>query len=421
VSPIVIVLVAGLNLGLIFVLMALPMGVRTVSGSIRVAARRDKLWQALYPLGAEAGWSQEILYAERSKAMSRARLRLSWTGRDGTPIERDVALFDVSEPAGFTMRVIDDTSLDPSFWAEFSERVFVESADDGAIVRIEQRDRYRGAAFLVFRHFALRRKLAKLKVWAETGTYRSGGAFEHPFTQAGFAVLSVLILWPLFGLDGRGLALAAGLTVVVGLHELGHLAAFRVVGHTGVRMIFIPILGGIAIGGRPYDRRFEVGFVALMGTGFSAFLVPPAIAFGNSATGSGNTELALIFAAFTGFLALFNLGNLVPVWKFDGGQALRQIVPGAAGQACAAFVLVLAFLGVGALAGFSGTALFIAGAIFAVLSVMTASSGVKPRHELKPLDRLERAGLSAALVSIFVIHAAGLLWAAGTLFPNVAT
>ena len=33
-------------------------------------------------------------------------------------------------------------------------------------------------------------------------------------------------------------------------------------GHRKVRMIFVPLLGGIAIGGRPYDSRFEVAFVA---------------------------------------------------------------------------------------------------------------------------------------------------------------
>ena len=139
--------------------------------------------------------------------------------------------------------------------------------------------------------------------------------------------LSALILWPLFGLTRRGLGAGRVLTAVVALHELGHMAAFRVMGHRKVRMIFIPLLGGIAIGGRPYDSRFEVAFVALMGAGFSAFLVPIAIASSDLARPTGYPLAAGVLATLAGFAALFNIANLVPVWKFDGGQVLRQIFP----------------------------------------------------------------------------------------------
>ena len=105
------------------------------------------------------------------------------------------------------------------------------------------------------------------------------------------------LLWPLFGLSVGGLVLATVLTTVVALHELGHMAAFRMMGHRNVRMIFIPLLGGIAIGGRPYDRCFEVAFVALMGAGFSAFLIPLAIASSDLAHGAGYPAVAVVFAA----------------------------------------------------------------------------------------------------------------------------
>ena len=140
-------------------------------------------------------------------------------------------------------------------------------------------------------------------------------------------MLSAFILWPFFGLNTGGLILAAVLTAVVALHELGHMAAFRLMGHRRVRMIFIPLLGGIAIGGRPYDSRFEVAFVALMGAGFSAFVVPLAIASSNLALVNGHPAAASVLAALAGFTAFFNIANLVPVWKFDGGQVLRQICP----------------------------------------------------------------------------------------------
>jgi Zn-dependent protease len=222
-------------------------------------------------------------------------------------------------------------------------------------------------------------------------------------------------MWPIFGLTIGGFVLAAVLTAVVALHELGHMAAFRVTGHRKVRMIFIPLLGGIAIGGRPYDSRFEVAFVALMGAGFSAFLVPLAIAACNHFAGEGWRFAASVMATLAGIAALFNLANLVPVWKFDGGQVLRQICPSPPWLALASFLLLAAVLAIGYAAGFPARLLVVAGAVFAILSLITAGSGVRPRHELKAVSRIERVALACALLAVFSIHATGVLWASARL------
>ncbi|RVA50579.1 site-2 protease family protein, partial [Mesorhizobium sp. M7A.F.Ca.CA.004.09.1.2] len=373
------------------------------------------LWQALWPLGSDAGWSGEILSAEAPDGEGVARITLSWEGRDGKPIERRSRFEDVVEGISFSMRVIEDTALDASFWKDFSETAELVSEGNGTRVTLSQTDRYRGVAFLVFRYFALRRELSKLQRWARTGQYRKGGWFEHPLSQVGFAGLSALILWPFFGLHFGGLALAAILTSVVALHELGHMAAFRLMGHNRARMIFIPLLGGIAIGGRPYDSRFEVAFVALMGAGFSAFLVPVVIAASTFAGAEGHRLAAALLATLAGFAALFNIANLVPVWKFDGGQVLRQICPGPVALALASFFLLSAFLAVGWQAGFSSNFLLATGAVFSILSLLTMSSGVKPRYELKPIRTIDRLAMAAALLAVFAIHGYGVLWASAQL------
>lgn len=404
------ILLAG-NLGLIFLLMTLPLGLRTVRVSRLVAADRHRLWQALWPFGSDAGWSGEIVSAEALDGQGVARIVLSWEGRDGQPIERKVVLEDVVEGGRFSMRVLDDSSLDASFWASYRETT--ELVAEGAATRVSlgQTDRYRGVAFLIFRYFAMRRELGKLQRWARTGEYRKGGWFEHPLSQVGFAVLSAFILWPFFGLSLGGLALAAILTSVVALHELGHMAAFRLMGHSRARMIFIPLLGGIAIGGRPYDSRFEVAFVALMGAGFSAFLVPVLIAASGLARGEGHGAVAALLATLAGFSALFNIANLVPVWKFDGGQVLRQICPGPIVLALASFLLLSALLALGWLAGFSPGFLLAAGVVFLILSLLTMGSAVKPRHELKPIRTFDRFAMAGALLAVFAIHGYGVLWA----------
>jgi Zn-dependent protease len=414
VSPLVIAALVALNLGVIFLLLAVPVGVRTIVLKARISAPRMRIWQALYPLGADAGWSGEILAAEPiGEGGALARMKLSWEGRDGQPIERKVRLSDVVEGERYAMQVADDSSLDAAFWADYREDNSLDESDGASLVTLRRTDRYRGLAFPVFRFFVMRRELARLKEWAETGSFVRRGLFERPLTQVGFAMLSALILWPLFGLTSVGLMLAVVLTVVVALHELGHMAAFRVMGHRKVRMIFIPLLGGIAIGGRPYDSRFEVAFVALMGAGFSAFLIPIAIASSEFALSASYPAAATVLAALAAIAALFNIANLVPVWKFDGGQVLRQIFPGQLTLAVMSFLTLSAFLALGRLAGLPIGFLAITGIVFAILSLITAGSGVKPRYELRPLVGFERVALAAAFAAVFAVHSYGVLWAVG--------
>lgn len=408
---VVAAIVVAVNLGLIFLLLAAPLGVRTVRLSKIVAADRAKLWSALWPLGPDAGWAGEYAKVVRLDG-NHARVESGWEGRDGKPIARTLKFDDVVEGERFSLSIVDDSSLEAAFWSNYRESVELAPQDGKVRVTIARTDRYRGLAFLVFRYFALRRQMSKLGIWAATGRYRAGGLFEHPLTQIGFAVLSAFILWPFFGLTPGGLALASVLTAVVALHELGHMAAFRLMGHRRVRMIFVPLLGGIAIGGRPYDSRFEVAFVALMGAGFSAFLVPVAIASSYYAAGEGWRAAAGLLGTLAGCAALFNLGNLVPVWKFDGGQVLRQICPNPIALALVSFLLLSAFLGLGYAAGFPERFLLVAGAVFAILSLITAGSGVKPRYELKPIGLFDRLAVGAALLAVFAIHGLGVLWAA---------
>jgi len=415
-SPLAIALLVASNLGLIFLLMRVPLGLRTVRLSRVVAADRQRLWQALWPLGKDAGWSGEILEARSLDEAGLTAVTLSWEGRDGRPIERKAMFVDVVPGRSFSMRVLEDTALDVSFWVDYRETVeLADEAAGGTRVTLGRTDRYRGLAFLIYRYFATRRELGKLQHWVVSGRYSRGGWFEHPLSQIGFAVLSALILWPFFGLNSGGLALASILTSAVALHELGHMAAFRLMGHNRARMIFIPLLGGIAIGGRPYDSRFEVAFVALMGAGFSAFLVPPLIAASALAGGEGHRLAAALLATLAGFVALFNIANLMPVWKFDGGQVLRQICPGPVVLALASFSLLSGLLALGWRAGFSSGFLLAAGAIFAVLSLLTVGSGVKPRHELKPIGAVDRLAIAAALLAVFAIHGYGVLWASARL------
>ncbi|TIW65551.1 MAG: site-2 protease family protein, partial [Mesorhizobium sp.] len=133
------------------------------------------------------------------------------------------------------------------------------------------------------------------------------------------------------------------------------------------------------------------------------------------ARGEGHGAVAALLATLAGFSALFNIANLVPVWKFDGGQVLRQICPGPIALALASFLLLSALLALGWLAGFSPGFLLAAGVVFLILSLLTMGSAVKPRHELKPIRTLDRFAMAGALLAVFAIHGYGVLWASAQL------
>jgi Zn-dependent protease len=401
---------------LLWLVMSAPVGHRTVRRLISIAASPEHLWSALYPFGADFGWNDAVTSVTALDGKS-GRMVTSHTGRDGQPIERDFEITDEVPGEGFTLRFTNDTSLAQSFWENHVMTVKVaRTADGGSVADIAETDRYRGIAFLVFRFFALRRLSVKLKRWAETGEYSSGGIFEHPSTQLGMAALSAILLWPFFGLHLHGLFLSVTLTVVVGLHELGHMAAFRLMGHRSARMIFLPLLGGIAMGGRPYDKHFEIGFSALMGAGFSAFPVAALMWFQMNAPNGMTPET--INAVLTVILigALFNLGNLMPVWKFDGGQVLRQIFRSGRSMAWAAFATLMLMATTGWAIGLPWRIMMAGGAIIAMISLMTAKNTIKPKNELVAMTDPERAMLGAGFVAVMAIHAFAIIWSVKALF-----
>jgi Zn-dependent protease len=196
------------------------------------------------------------------------------------------------------------------------------------------------------------------------------------------------------------------LTVVIVLHELGHMAAYRAFGHQRVRMIFVPLLGGIAVGGRPYNSRFEVAVCALMGAGMPAFLVPPLIAL-HDAAGRPTGAILLIFLLILG---AFNLLNLLPMHRFDGGQVLRQVFSTRRSLLAASFLVTLAIVWVGWRIGLPVGLLMAGLAVFTALSLIGAG-GVKPKAALDPMTAPQRLLAGFGLYAAIVLHGYAIVYA----------
>ncbi|MGV3552554.1 hypothetical protein [Rhizobium sp.] len=414
--PALFLLVA--NLGLIWLLMAAPLGIKTIRLRRMLHEGPDRVWQAIHPLGRDALWYPSLIGSVADPETGRVVQQLSHADRRGNPVRRTLELSEIRGPwqHAYEARVVEDSTLDPSFWVNYRERRMVGPSEGGTELVVEQTDRYRGLAFLVFRFFALRRELNALSGWLRTGKVEQSGLFEQPGTQLLMAVLSTLALWPFFGLSGQGLIYSCLLTVVIAFHELGHMAAYRAFGHKTVRMIFIPLLGGLAIGGRPYNSRYEVAVCALMGPGMSAFLVPVLVAahaaLAQSVPGHAAGGYVLIFLLV---LSAFNLLNLLPMSRFDGGQVLRQVFPTQDGLLGGTFLVTAAILFTGWRVGIPSQALFGGLAVMALLSLANRAS-VKMREEMADMSAGERLSAGFGYYSAIAIHAYGLVFACDLLF-----
>lgn len=419
-TAISIAVLLTINLGLVWLMMAAPIGRRTIVFHRQFSVRPERLWQAVHPGGEEANWNPTVLAATSTSDNGQVEISYRHPDRHGDPIRR---VFAVEEQENIQERryaavshVVDDSALDVSFWRNFEEYRAVSPAPDGATLTLAQTDNYRGLGFYLFRYLMIRRQVSALAAWLKGEKPRRGGMLEHPSTQALFALLSTLLLWPFFGLNPAGLTISVTLTIVIVLHELGHMAAYRAFGHQRVRMIFIPLLGGIAIGSRPYNTRFEVATCALMGAGMSAFLVPVAISVHEYAVDGMLPHLAastsLIFLLILG---AFNILNLLPMSRFDGGQVLRQIFPGRRMLVLGSFGITLLMLWVGYRIGLPSKALMAGLAVFLLMSLMGASS-VKPKDSLVSMHPGERLMAGLGLYAAVAVHAHGIVYACDRLF-----
>lgn len=415
------VFLAAINLGLLWLLMAAPLGRRTIRVSRIIRDRPEEIWKIARPTGDLAAWHPHVIAVDPVKGKPDL-VEFSYRNPDrhGQPSRRTMIVDRTALTAAgcfsCDLRVVGDSTLDAAFWEGYRESRRVERAPLGSRVTFEQTDNYRGLAFYLFRRMVLTRELASLNDHVEGR--RSSGLlhFEHPAWQTVLVIVSTLLLWPFFSLTATGLMMSVFLTLVILLHELGHMVAYRAFGHPSVRMIFVPLLGGIAIGGRPYHSHFEVATCALMGAGFSALLVPILVAANQSLQDIPHPQAmdgpALVFLVILG---AFNLLNLLPTYRFDGGQVLRQVFEGPRALTAISFVVTGVILWTGWRIGL-GAPMLIAGlAIFILLSMIRTKSA-KPKEALVPMTAAERLMTGFGYYAALAIHAYAVIYACDRLF-----
>ncbi|MDH3231254.1 MAG: site-2 protease family protein [Alphaproteobacteria bacterium] len=101
------------------------------------------------------------------------------------------------------------------------------------------------------------------------------------------------------------------------IHEYGHIWAMRAVGIPTKGIYLIPFVGGAAVSERAFKNRMEEQFVAIAGPIFGlaqgCFLYLLYLLL----------DLPLLGAA-AGWVALFNVFNLLPIPPLDGGRIVKS-------------------------------------------------------------------------------------------------
>lgn len=115
------------------------------------------------------------------------------------------------------------------------------------------------------------------------------------------------------------------LIITVAIHEFGHVAAFRVCGHSDARFRLIPLFGGLAISNQTPSRQDKDFFISLMGP---AICIAPMVVF--FAVSDLIVEQSWEAANFLYILGLtmgaLNFFNLLPFYPLDGGKMIRILV-----------------------------------------------------------------------------------------------
>jgi len=140
---------------------------------------------------------------------------------------------------------------------------------------------------------------------------------EVPSSGSNRSLLVTAVLFLGFGGYYWGVEWVLILAVTIFLHELGHVAAMRVFGYKNVRILFIPLFGGLA-SGRP--KELDGTKNALIALAGPAFGILTASVAGATAYMTGPQPWLVNFA--WGAL-IVNALNLVPLVPLDGGRVVN--------------------------------------------------------------------------------------------------
>lgn len=161
---------------------------------------------------------------------------------------------------------------------------------------------------------------------AVTGLALRGGFAGAGWNRVGFDInaagLSAVAVAAAIWFFGWQYGLAFIIAIMV--HEIGHVAAFRVCGHKDAQFRLIPLFGGVAVSRSLPASHDKDLFISLMGPAIC--LGPMALCFAVAQLIFPQAPAVASFLYIQGLvLGGLNLFNLLPFWPLDGGKIVRLL------------------------------------------------------------------------------------------------
>ena len=210
----------------------------------------------------------------------------------------------------------------------------------------------------------------------------------------GLGVFAVLVAGYFFGpLYGAAIILA------VMIHEFGHVAAYRVCGHSDARFRLIPLLGGVAISNSHPASQEKDFFITLLGPGIC--IAPMVLAY------VASDYLVMDYPHVVQFLWTFalvmgalNFFNLLPFWPLDGGRCISILCNTFAPQLVRPVTLAMTGLAI-AVAFLMQAWFLLAFLIFSLQSLQSAMRLSQVQRRMLPMRGLWAAGAYLATMATF--------------------
>ena len=157
------------------------------------------------------------------------------------------------------------------------------------------------------------------------GRFVTIAGFDMQSLGLGLFAIAVAAYWfgPMFG---------AAIILAVMIHEFGHVAAYRVCGHSDARFRLIPLMGGVAISNQHPASQEKDFFITLLGPAICIAPMVLAYTLADFMNSEGSGYLVYDYPSVTYFLQTFafimgaiNFFNLLPFWPLDGGRIVAII------------------------------------------------------------------------------------------------
>lgn len=228
------------------------------------------------------------------------------------------------------------------------------------------------------------------------GLLRPQNAVVHSFDTTG-----LLMALAAFGAAGFffGLLVGIALTFSVMLHEFGHVAAYRVAGHSDARFRLLPLIGGVAISNRQPATQAEDFFIALMGPGIC--VAPMVLAYtGASFYGEDYPQVSQALWVFAGLTGMLNFLNLLPLFPLDGGRCLKVLAQ-TFWKPAGTYAGYLMIAALAALAAWRMSPVL---ALFAALGLQGLSKANDPAGFQRPMTKPQGVLALCAYLSVAATH-----------------